>query len=280
MGVLTGKAVVITGAGAGLGRAYALAAAAQGAGVVVNDVDAEGADEVTGEILAAGGQAVAAAQSVTGWDDSRSVIDSCLRAYGQIDGLVNNAGVLTLSNPWEADELSIRRTVEVNVVGSLFMGTHALEVMVAQGHGSIVNITSSAQLGLPMMAAYSATKGALASLTYSWALDGARYDVRVNAYSPVASTAMTDMSPVVPPDLPSPEDNAAAVVYLLSDLSHGITGQVIQRRGDRLILMSHPDFTQHTARADAWTLEAIEGLFDPVLRKHLQPVGLALTKSS
>jgi NAD(P)-dependent dehydrogenase (short-subunit alcohol dehydrogenase family) len=279
VGVLDGKAVIVTGAGQGLGRAFALDAAAQGASVVVNDVDADAAEAVTAEITGCGARAVVSTGSVADWERAGELVATCLKEFGAVDGLVNNAGVLTLTLPWAETEESIRRVVEVNLLGALFVGTHAARAMVDQGSGSIVNITSSAQLGLSGMGTYGATKGALASLTYCWSGDLRGYFVRVNAYAPVARTALAELSPVLPPDIPAPADNAAIVTYLLSDLSDGITGQVIQRRGNRLIVLAHPRLTEHGADADDWTVETVVDRFDPVLREHQEPVGYAIKRS-
>ena len=279
MGVLDRKAVIVTGAGQGLGRAYALDAALEGASVVVNDIDAAAAENVAAEISDAGGRAVPVVGSVADWDRAGDLVAVCLKEYGAVDGLVNNAGVLNLTLPWDESEMSIRRVVEANLLGGLFVGTHAVRAMMDQGSGSIVNITSSAQLGLSTMGTYGATKGALASLTYSWSVDLGGYFIRVNAYAPVARTAMADMSPVLPPDIPDPADNAAIVTYLLSDLSDGITGQVIQRRGNRLVVLAHPHLTEHGAEADAWTVSTVVEQFDPVLRQYQQPVGYAIRSS-
>lgn len=279
MGVLDGKAVIVTGAGQGLGRAYALDAAAEGASVVVNDIDGAAAEKVVAEIAEAGGRAVPVVGSVADWDRAGDLVAVSLKEYGALDGLVNNAGVLNLTRPWDESEKSIRRVVEVNLLGALFVGTHAVRAMMDQGSGSIVNITSSAQLGLSTMGTYGATKGGLASLTYSWSVDLAGYFIRVNAYAPVARTAMADMSPVLPPDIPDPADNAAIVAYLLSDLSDGITGQVVQRRGNRLVVLAHPRLTEHGAEADAWTVGTVVEQFDPVLRHHHEPVGYAIRSS-
>lgn len=279
MGVLDGKAVIVTGAGQGLGRAYALDAAAEGASVVVNDIDGAAAEKVAAEIAGAGGRAVPVVGSVADWDRAGDLVAVCRKEYGAVDGLVNNAGVLNLTPPWDESEMSIRRVVEVNLLGALFVGTHAVRAMVDQGSGSIVNITSSAQLGLSTMGTYGATKGGLASLTYSWSVDLGGYSIRVNAYAPVARTAMADMSPVLPPDIPDPADNAAIVTYLLSDLSEGITGQVVQRRGNRLVVLAHPHLTEHGAEADAWAVGTVVEQFDPVLRRHQEPVGYAIRSS-
>ena len=141
-----------------------------------------------------------------------------------------------------------------------------------RGNGSTVNVATTAST-----AVFGAAN--LASLTYSWSIDLRGYFVRVNAYAPVAATAMTDMSPVVPPDLPEPADNAGIVTYLLSDLSDEISGQVIQRRGNRLVVLAHPCLTEHGADADTWTVDAVVDRFDPVLREHREAVGYAIKRS-
>jgi NAD(P)-dependent dehydrogenase (short-subunit alcohol dehydrogenase family) len=271
--LLAGKAVIVTGAGTGLGRAYALDAAAHGASVVVNDHDEDTARVVTAEIAASGGTAVVAVGSVSSWSDAEALVRTCRATFGTVDGLVNNAGVIRLHEPWDADEAGIRAMVETNLMGAAFVGVHALRVMAEQGSGSIVNNTSSAQLGLPLMAVYGATKGALASLTYGWALALASRGVRANAYSPVADTAMITGTPMNHVRLPTPEENAPVVTYLLSDLAAGVTGQVVQRREDSLVVMSHPDLTEHTTTPAAWTVEAVHRGLGPLLERGRQPVG-------
>jgi NAD(P)-dependent dehydrogenase (short-subunit alcohol dehydrogenase family) len=273
MGLLDGKAVIVTGAGTGLGRAYALNAAAEGARVVINDVTPDRLAEVAAEITTLGGPVVSCPGSVADWTVAGALVEECRAAFGSVDGLVNNAGVIRIEEPWDADEAGIRAMVEVNLMGAAFVGTHALRVMVAQGHGAVVNATSSAQMGLPQMSVYGATKGALASLTYGWALDTRAAGIRVNAYAPVAYTAMVAGSAVAPAQLPTTEDNAPVVTYLLSDLAGDITGQVIQRRGDGLFVMAHPDLTDHVATPAAWTTDAVAVALGPVLQAGAQPLG-------
>jgi len=278
MGVLDGKVVVVTGAAHGLGRAYAIEAAASGASVVVNDIDGEAACRVVAEIEAVGGRARVSEHSVSDWAGAHAIVGTAIEHFGAIDGLVNNAGVLLQCLPWDLDESGARRVVETNLLGTVFVGTEAMKVMRDQGSGSIVNITSTAQLGLPFLAVYGATKGAIASLTYSWSMDLAASNVRVNAYSPTAMTSMTTNSLLKPGDVPTAEANAGAVVYLLSDLSKGITGQVVQRRRNHLAVVAHPRLTDSVAVCSGWTAEVIAQEFDPILRQNLEDVGWDVTR--
>src|SRR5207249_1892679 len=162
-------AIVVTGAGRGLGRAYALDAAREGASVVVNDVDAGNASAVCNEILAFGGAAVPSGESVATWDGAASLIATCLGEFGHLDGLVNNAGVMSMQEPAALTEADANAVIQVNLLGSVYVGTHAIRAMQAGDGGAIVNATSSAQFGFSHLGVYGATKGALASLTYSWA---------------------------------------------------------------------------------------------------------------
>lgn len=273
-GVLDGKAVVVTGAGGGLGRAYAHHAARQGARVVVNDVNLVNAGRVVEEIRSSGGDAVASGHSVADWSECVEIVELCRGAFGRINGLVNNAAIMSVRSLVDEDEAAIRSIVDVNLIGSMFVAVHAARAMVASGHGgSIVNITSSAQMGIRSLGAYGATKGAIATLTYAWALELAAAGVRVNAYSPVASTPMVATGPALVDVLPSAADNAALVSFLLSERAEGVSGQVIKREGRELIVMSHPSLTPHRSSADTWDLEAVVRLFEPVLRAGRQRVG-------
>src|SRR5258705_3114161 len=272
MGILAGKVVVITGAARGLGRAYALDAAREGAAVVVNDIDPE-VGSVAAEIVAAGGQAAANEDTVTTWAGAEAIIASAIAKFGRLDGLVNNAGVLHVGPPWEVSEDTARTSFDVNVLGAIFVGTHAMKVMMGQKSGSIVNNSSAGALGAPARAVYAAAKGALASLTYAWAIDLAPYAIRVNAFSSVAATAMSAQNPTHVPGLSTPQENAPAGTYLLSDASDGITGQVVQRYRDGFMVCSHPDFTDHAVSVSDTSAAGVIAAFDPVLPAGIQRNG-------
>lgn len=286
MSGLAGKAIVITGAGRGIGAACAKGAAAQGAAVVVNDIDGGEADAVVAAILAAGGQAIACAADITDWDDAGRLIAACVAAFGRIDGLVNNAGLFHMGLLTDFAPEAARRLVEVNVLGAFHCAAHAVKPMIAQGSGSIVNVTSGAHLGNPAMGVYGASKGAVASMTYIWAMELADRGVRVNALSPLAQTRMmTDTADYARShggdpgrfmDVQPPEANAPVVGYLLSDRSIGVTGQIVRIDRDELALYAHPAIQMPSARSDGrgWTLDSVADAFDRDLRQRLVPCGI------
>lgn len=254
--MLSGRAVVITGAGSGLGAAYASAAAAAGASVVCGDIDGAAAERTAAAIEQAGGSATAVKVDVADWAAAAALIDTCLERYGAVDGLVNNAGVVTVAGIEEETELNLRRVLEVNLLGSAFCGIHALRYMTARGSGSIVNVTSGSALGIARLGAYSASKGGVTALTYAWAAEVAGTGVRVNAVSPNARTPLAETLasafPEVPAGSESPASNAAAVVYLLSDDARDIHGQVFVTGGPSLRRQSRPRIVELASR-ESWT---------------------------
>jgi NAD(P)-dependent dehydrogenase (short-subunit alcohol dehydrogenase family) len=288
MGVLQGKAVLITGAGRGIGAACARHAAAEGAALIVNDVDAQAAAAVAKEIVEAGGRAVAHAASVAVWGDAEALVARCVKEFGAIDGLVNNAGLYELADLAEIDETHVRRMVEVNMIGTAFCATHAARAMRERG-GSIVNLTSGAQTGLRGGGIYGATKGGVASATYAWALDCEGSALRVNAVSPVADTRMSSATDAfrtkkgLPPlrsgPRPGPEVNAPVVSFLLSDLSRGVNGQVLWILGRRLSLMTHPAVLAPVLERDDWNVEAIAAAFRTELGRRQQRLGVVGTRA-
>ncbi|WP_037363562.1 SDR family NAD(P)-dependent oxidoreductase [Nakamurella lactea] len=277
---LAGRAVVITGAGRGLGAAYAAAVAAAGAAVVVNDIDDAEARRTADAIVADGGRAVSHPADITDWEQADRLIDRCVQEFGAIDGLVNNAGYFALSLPQDQQPEPLRRTIDVNLFGTAACGVHALRRMVEQGRGVVVNVTSGEQMGKTASAIYGATKAGVATLTYSWAEDMREHGIRVNAISPNAHTRMATIYEQFRGAAGSqniglaPELNAPLVVYLLSDLSAAVTGQVVRLNGSELMLGTHPANLDPVRSCDDWTVEAIAEVFDTDFVQRLQPAGV------
>ena len=290
MKFLDGKAIVITGAGSGLGAAYARHCAALGARLVVNDVDAAAAEAIAGEIAGTGGAAVASAGSGASWGYAGELGAACVQAYGRIDGLLNNAGILRHGRITEMSERDLRAMLEVNTIGTVACASHAIRRMLAQdGHGSIVNVASGSQAGDIALGAYGASKAAVASLTFSWALELRDTNIRVNALSPLAHTAMAETNmkflaqqsasrEVVYTTLPAADVNAPAAAFLLSDRSIGINGQIVRIAGEDLSFVTHPMIAEPVLKG-RWDDDAIEAAFRDTLGRKQQKLGLAYARA-
>ena len=286
MNALHGKAVVVTGAGRGIGAACARGVAALGAAVVVNDIDGPEAESTAAAIRSAGGQAVAHVADICSWEAAGDLVQRCVREFGAIDGLVNNAGLFGLGRLDEleqCDEPGWRRMIEVNVIGSVNCAAHAVRHMKSNGGGSIVNVTSGAQMGIPAMSVYGATKGAVASLTYAWAMELKDSAIRVNAVSPLARTRMVQATQAyftaqgLPKPIttqPEPERVSPIVEFLLSDAAGGITGQVVRIEGTQLALCAHPGVLVPMLVSEQWDFAGVRAAFAADLAGRQQPLGM------
>ncbi|WP_424983178.1 SDR family NAD(P)-dependent oxidoreductase [Labedaea rhizosphaerae] len=275
--MLDGKVVVVTGAGRGLGEAYARHAGRAGAAVVVNDIDVDMAEQVAVAIREEGGAARVSGHDVADPAQAQALIDGCVEEYGRVDGLVNNAGLNNDALPWDEDPEQVRRMVEVNVLGVIYPGVAAIKAMRATGGGSIVNISSGASLGQRSLGTYSATKGAVASLTYSWALDLEEAGIRVNGVCPLAHTRMVRASARAARNCPperTPSLIAPLVLFLLSDAAAGITGQLVRCNGPQLHIVGQPYFKEPILERSSWDVEGVTHAFTEVFRAHLEPYGL------
>ena len=190
---IQGQVAIITGAGSGLGRAHALYLATKGARIVVNDLDPMAADRVTAEIVAAGGEALAIAGSVTDEAAMTMMVERTLDAWNRVDILVNNAGILRDKSFAKMTIDDFRLVVDVHLIGAAIVTKAVWDVMRAQRHGRIVMTTSSSGLyGNFGQANYGAAKMALVGLMQTLAIEGEKYGIRVNCLAPTAATQMTD----------------------------------------------------------------------------------------
>jgi NAD(P)-dependent dehydrogenase (short-subunit alcohol dehydrogenase family) len=250
MARLEGKTCIVTGAGGGIGRAVALAFAAEGARVVVNDANASTADETTAAIAAAGGEARPNHDPVGTVDAAESLLQAALDAFGDVDVLVNNAGILRDRMVHNMSEQEWDDVIRVHLKGTWACGRAAIRLWRprakeegARGrprHRKIVNVTSASGLiGAPGQSNYAAAKMGIVGLTKSWAKELGRLAINVNAIAPAALTAMTE--PLLQDSdsaeqrlgrfalgrYGAPEEIAPSFVFLASDESNYITGQVL-----------------------------------------------------
>lgn len=255
MGICDGRVVIVTGAGRGLGRAHALEFARQGASVVVNDlgVAQDGSDpsdtpaqQVVDEITASGGAAVPSAHDVADWDAAAEMVQLAVDTFGGLDVVVNNAGIVRDRMFVNSEQSEWEAVLRVHVMGHAAPARHAASWWRQRSKagepvdGRIINTSSGAGLmGSVAQAAYSAAKGAIASLTLVQAAELGRIGVTSNALAPAARTRMTEeafaeMMAEVPEgafDAMDPANVSPLVVWLGSAGSAGVTGRVFEAEG-------------------------------------------------
>ena len=232
----TGKTVIVTGSGGGLGRSHALEFARRGANVVVNDLggsvdgsggSSEAADAVVKTIIDNGGKAISNGSSVTDDKGVATMIEQTLSEFGKIDVLVNNAGVLRDKSFSNIPMSDFEFVVDVHLMGTVKV-THAVfPIMKEQNYGRIVVTTSSSGLyGNFGQSNYGAGKMGVVGMMNTLELEGAKYNIHVNALAPVAWTRMTeDLMPPEAEALLTPESVTPAVVFMSSDQAP--SGQII-----------------------------------------------------
>ncbi|HEY5453277.1 MAG TPA: SDR family NAD(P)-dependent oxidoreductase [Polyangia bacterium] len=293
---LTGKVAIVTGAGQGLGRAYAVALARAGAAVIVNDLDLRVAEETAG---LAGGRATAMAGDVGDRATADALVARAVEAFGRLDVVVTNAGVLRDAVLWKMTDEDFDLVVRTHLRGTFLCARAAAIRMREQAQGGRIIVVGSpaGQHGNFGQTNYAAAKAGIVGFARTWAAELARAEITVNAIVPTAWTAMTATIPLYKPlvsrvaagePLPAavrrehaigmPEDCAGLVVFLASGASAGITGQTIGIGGDRICLYSHPAEIATELRDGGWDAEAIAAIWQARFAPHLQPFGIRLPK--
>ncbi len=279
MGLLDGRAAVVTGGGRGIGRGHCLHLAAQGAAVVVCDLDLAEAQKVVQEIAATGGKAVANGDDVGTRAGARSLIAQCVDTFGAIRILVNNAGNVRDKSFLKMTDEDFTEVLRVHVLGTFLCGQEAALRMRDQGTGGcIVNTVSAAHFGNFGQTNYAASKGAIASMTYTWAGELARYGIRVNAVSPAGTTRMSATAKVggkeVALPVIDPTRNGAFVAFLCSDEASWVTGQIFGTGADRTVILEQPRYGTGMFKPEGWSVEDLRKHFKSVFGNRLEPFGL------
>lgn len=290
---LTGKAAVVTGSTRGLGRAFAQALAAAGARVVVNGTNAALVDDVVAAIRADCGEAsaVGLAGSVGDWDVAERLTQTALDAFGRLDVLINNAGIVRDRTLLKMSEEEFDDVINVNLKGTFACSRFAAAAMRDGGGGAIINVISNTGLrGGFGQTNYAASKAGAAGMLRTWALELQRFKIRVNGLWPVALTDMTQVlvdidardaetenrPPLTPREigLGQVHEVAPMAVYLASDACT-LNGQILTCDGARIALWSHPEEIVVSER-EAWTAETLAECIPDLFGSHLQTVGYEL----
>ena len=245
---MTSQVVLITGALTGIGRATAFAFARKGAQIVVSGRRDEAGAALARELNAISGAAHYIRADVRHEDDVRTLVEATVARFGRLDVAVNNAGTEGTPGPvTEQTAESYAATFDTNVLGTVLSLKHEMRVMAAQGHGSIINLSSTmGHRAAPGASIYTASKHAVEGLTKAAALEGAAFGVRVNAVAPgpvdtemlTRFTGSPDRKAGLIAGVPvrrsgTPEEIAGAIVFLASDQASFVTGQILSVDGGK-----------------------------------------------
>jgi NAD(P)-dependent dehydrogenase (short-subunit alcohol dehydrogenase family) len=289
--LLEGKVALVTGGGRGVGRGVALALAEQGAAVVVNDLGAsldgqsdagQPAADVVAEIRATGGSAMVDGGSVAEWSQANAMVDAAMQAFGRIDIVINNAGILRDAMFHRMSEAEFDAVIAVHLKGSFNVSRAAAPHFKSQGSGVYVHMTSTSGLiGNLGQANYSAAKLGIVALSKSIALDMQKFGVRSNAVAPFAWTRMIDSIPAETPEQKKrvdglkklvPERVAPFVVGLCADGARLVSGQVFGVRNNEIYLFSQPRPIRNAHCSEGWTPQSVIDTALPMMQSGFVPL--------
>src|ERR1700726_3456386 len=297
MGILDGKVAAVTGSGRGIGRGVAKALAAHGAAVIVNDlgVTVDGkkeastpANDVVNEIKTAGGRAVADPSDIATVAGGEALVNRAIKEFGQLDILVNVAGILRDRMIFNMSEEEWDEVIRVHLKGHYCTMRPASAHMRERKSGRIINFSSNSALGSPGQPNYAAAKAGILGLTYSCATSLQKYGITVNAIMPGAATRMTDSIPAgrmpgvsglavsesaegTPRD---PANVAPIIVYLASDKAGEVTGQCFGASGYRISRYTHMKMDRAIFSDGPWNVDRLFEIFKSTLGQGLESVNM------
>lgn len=293
MGVLEGRIAVVSGSGQGIGKAIAVAMAQEGAKVITNNrrPGTEGGDAETTakEIRDAGGEAVAVFADIAKFDDAQRLIQAAVDNFGKLDILANCAGADAPRMIWNMSEEEWDRCIDSFLKGTFNCTRFAAALMREQRGGRIINMSSDAWLGTVGHANYGAAKAGIVGFTRAVARELGRYGITCNALCPEAATRFTLAPEVVAGfkkryesglitkerldellGVPPPEYVAPIVIYLASDRSGDINGQVLRASGGEITLFSEPIRVKSIFKSEGiWSQEELSDLIPRTLAAGL-----------
>jgi NAD(P)-dependent dehydrogenase (short-subunit alcohol dehydrogenase family) len=283
--------VLVTGGGRGVGRCIALDAAREGAKVLVNDLGGDEAgrggelgpaQSVVNEIKAMGGEARADGHSIADWKEAQLIVQHALDAFGRLDGVVNNAGILRdrIFHKMTAEDFD--DVVKVHLQGYYYGSRAAADPFRKQNGGAFVHMTSTSGLvGNFGQANYAAAKLGVAGLSKSIALDMQRFRVRSNCIAPFAWTRLVGTIPAETPEEKKrveglkklePEKISSFAVALLSDAAEHVNGQIFGTRANEIFLFSQPRPIRSVHAGEGWTAGTIVERAFPAMQASFYPL--------
>ena len=292
---LSGKVAVVTGSGRGIGRAYAKSLVDVGCAVVINDIDADVAEQTAKELSADGGKVVAEVCSVGSTDSANQLVARAVSEFGRIDIMCTNAGILRDRVLWKMTDEEFDAVIETHVRGTFTCARAAAVRMKEQGEGGRLVLVSSwaGQRGNFGQTNYAAAKAGIAAMARTWAMELARDNITVNAIVPNAITRMISTIPGMASlveaaesgqPLPAmvrqqmgmgmPEDVAPLLVFLCSDAAKDVTGQCVGLGGDKLALWSHPQEISMAYHEGGWTADHIAEVWGSSVGSRLETYGI------
>ncbi len=286
MGILDNRVAIITGAGGGLGAAHAKVFASEGCAVVVNDINEAAAQKVVDEITAAGGKAIVNTSDITNYDDSLNAVKQAIETYGDLNIVLNNAGVNRDRMFASMTEQEWDTIMAVHLKGHFCISSHAVHYWRGQSKegkpvsGRIINTTSGAGLqGSIGQSNYAAAKAGIAALTLNQAAELGRYGITANAVAPSARTGMTMGVPemaqrMAPPEDGSfdhfaPENVSVLLAWLGSAESSHITGRVFESEGGRIYIADGWRTTDGVDKGAQWKPAEIGSAMEELLKKEV-----------